>query len=522
MFPFRLCLLSLAVAGLVGDMKAAERPNILFAIADDASFPHMSAYGTEWVNTPAFDRVAREGLLFTRAYTPNAKCAPSRSCILTGRNSWQLKEAANHWPHFPQEFSGFVEVLGRHGYATGSTGKGWAPGIAVDAEGKPREMVGRRFASNQSAPPTKGMSHNDYAANFEDFIDTLPVEEPWCFWYGASEPHRGYEFQSGVNKGGKSLDDIKDVPEFWPDTEVVRHDMLDYAMEIEHFDSHLERMLKLLDARGMLRNTLVVVTSDNGMPFPRIKGQTYELSHHLPLAIMWPEGINAPGRTIGDYVSFIDFAPTFLEVARVDWEESEMAPTTGTSLTDIFQSAQTGVVNPERDHVLIGKERHDVGRPDDQGYPVRGIIRDGMLYLQNHDPLRWPAGNPETGYLNTDGSPTKSLILQRNRDGRDEGHWQLCFGLRPDEEMYAVEADRVCLENLADRPAYRKQKLALRNELHAALRAQQDPRVTGNGAIFDAYEYADKSTRGFYERMMAGEKLKAGWVEPSDFEPIDR
>src|SRR6187549_2483218 len=83
--------------------EGAARPNILFAIADDWG-PHASAYGTRWVSTPAFDRVAKEGLLFTRAYTPNAKCAPSRACLLTGRNPWQLESACNHICFFPPKF----------------------------------------------------------------------------------------------------------------------------------------------------------------------------------------------------------------------------------------------------------------------------------------------------------------------------------------------------------------------------------------------------------------------------------
>ncbi len=100
---------------LVQFAEAAARPNILFAIADDWSFGHAGAYGCKWVNTPAFDRVAREGILFTRAYTPNAKCAPSRATILTGRYSWQLEEAANHMNIFPAQFGRFVEVLAAHG-----------------------------------------------------------------------------------------------------------------------------------------------------------------------------------------------------------------------------------------------------------------------------------------------------------------------------------------------------------------------------------------------------------------------
>ena len=84
--------------------QTSSRPNILLAIADDWSFGHAGAYGSTWVRTPAFDRVAREGLLFTHAYTPNAKCAPSRAILLTGRHSWQLEEAANHVPFFPRKF----------------------------------------------------------------------------------------------------------------------------------------------------------------------------------------------------------------------------------------------------------------------------------------------------------------------------------------------------------------------------------------------------------------------------------
>ena len=199
----------------------AAPPNILFAIADDLSYPHMGAYGTEWITTPAFDRVAREGLLFNRCYTPNAKCAPSRSCILTGRNSWQLEEAANHWCYFPAKFRSYVEALGTHGYTTGMTGKGWAPGIALDKQGKRRQMTGKPYSKRKAKPPTTAISNNDYAGNFRDFLNAVPKEEPFCFWYGATEPHRRYEYRSGVQKGNKKLSDIDQVPLFWPDNEVV-------------------------------------------------------------------------------------------------------------------------------------------------------------------------------------------------------------------------------------------------------------------------------------------------------------
>ncbi len=518
---YNLIVHALLLLNLSGEVlaKNTDRPNILFCIADDASYPHMGAYGCPWVKTPGFDRVANEGLLFTRCYTPNAKCAPSRACILTGRNSWQLEEACNHWCFFPPKFKTYAEVLSEQGYHVGKTGKGWAPGVANDSKGKPRQMTGKSYDKLHKQPPTKAISNNDYAGNFAAFLQDQPADQPFCFWYGSTEPHRGYEYGSGIKTGGKSIEQIDVVPPFWPDNPVTRTDMLDYAFEIEHFDNHLAQMLDLLEQNGQLENTLVVVTADNGMPFPRVKGQEYEYSNHLPLAIMWPAGIKNPGRKIEDFVSFIDFAPTFLEVANFDGTTQGLQPITGSSLLPIFNAEKSGQVIPERDYVLIGKERHDIGRPDDGGYPIRGIVRGDYLYLKNFKPDRWPAGNPETGYLNCDGSPTKTDLLGLRTQPDLAYYWEISFGKRPSEEFYNIQQDPYCLTNLAEAPQYQKQMVELRSEMTQRLTEQQDPRILGNGDLFDQYPYANKAERGFYERYMNGEKIKAGWVNPSDFEP---
>ncbi len=247
---FRLLVL-VFIPSIFFSCQARERtesksspPNILFAIADDASWEHFGAYGCDWVKTPALDKIAREGILFTRAYTPNAKCAPSRSCILTGRNSWQLRAAANHVPFFPTMFTSYMEVLEDHGYMIGYTGKGWAPGVAIDEEGRFRELTGPSYSEYKLTPPTSLISATDYARNFGAFLEARPEGQPFCFWYGGHEPHRFYEFASGLEKGGKALEEIDRVPAFWPDVDTVRTDLLDYAFEIEHFDSHLMKILE--------------------------------------------------------------------------------------------------------------------------------------------------------------------------------------------------------------------------------------------------------------------------------------
>src|SRR5690606_24047948 len=125
----------------------------------------------------------------------------------------------------------------------------------------------------------------------------------FCFWYGASEPHRAFE-KGSWKKAGKSLDDIV-VPPFLPDTTEVRADIADYLVEIEHFDLHLQRILETLAEAGELDNTLVIVTSDNGMAFPRAKANCYEDGIHMPLAIRWGDRARA-GRTVDDLIGFVD------------------------------------------------------------------------------------------------------------------------------------------------------------------------------------------------------------------------
>ncbi len=515
-------LLLFAWGELSAEEPTGQRPNILFAIADDWSHGHSSADGCQWVKTPGFDRVAKNGIRFTNAFTPNAKCCPSRSILLTGRHSWQLEDAANHICYFPAKFKVSTEVLSENGYFTGHTGKGWGPGVAQDATGKDRLMTGPGYNRRNAKPPFGQISNNDYAGNFEDFLNTAPKEKPWFFWYGATEPHRGYQKGAGVAKG-KKLSDINHVPAFWPDNETTRNDMLDYAVEVEHFDSHLDKMLTALEQRGLLENTLVIVTSDHGMPFPRCKGQAYNYSNHVPLAIMWPKGLKNPGRVVNDYVSFIDIAPTFLELAGIKWEDSGMAELWGGSLTDILFSEKSGRVNPKRDYVLIGKERHDIGRPNDAGYPIRGIIKDDVLFIINYEPTRWPACNPETGYLNCDASPTKTLILKGRTKDDQKKFWDLCFGKRVAEELYDLNSDPDCMNNLAKNSDQDALKSQLSEQLTQALKDQGDPRMQGKGDVFDKYRYANPEQRNFYERYMKGEKLNAGWVNPTDFEksPLD-
>lgn len=446
----------------------AQKPNILFIIADDAS-PHFGAYGCSWVKTPNIDRLARSGLVFDNAYTPTAKCTPSRSAILTGRNPWQLEDAANHQSQFPVKFMAFSEALQQGGIRVAGHGKIWGPGSARTADDKPR---------------TFGFGEDASGKGFATFLQKLPAGVPFFYWFGSHNPHRAYKKGSGT-AAGKKLSDIDRVPGIWPDSETVRSDMLDYGLEVEAFDAEVGELLQALDASGEARNTLVIVTSDNGMPFPRSKGHDYDISNREPLVACWPAGIARPGRRVPEFVSFIDFAPTFLELLGVDGAKAGMAPVTGRSFVNLLR----GEADPSRSFVILGRERNDVqarpGTPSGLGYPVRAIREGDWFYIHNFAPDRWPCGNPELGLKDTDASPTKTFIGEL---GEQDRFWQMSFGKRPQSELFNLAKDPDCASNLATDEAHAAKATALREKLFAELKKQDDPRVLGKGDVFDNYD----------------------------------
>ncbi len=480
--------------------QVTKRPNILFVIADDQSYPYASIYSTQGVHTPAFDEVAKNGILFENAFTAAPQCSPSRAAILTGKNIWQLEEAGTHSSYFPKKFEVFPDLLEAAGYKIGFTGKGWAPGNWKDAGWK-RNPAGPEYNKEKLEPPTKDISKTDYFKNFVDFYNENKKDDPFFFWFGAHEPHRSYEEGSG-KKAGKNIKDAF-VPGFLPDDSIVRSDIEDYALEIEWFDTQLGKMINFLREKGQLGNTLIVITSDNGMPFPSAKANLMEYGSHVPLAISWPDKIK--GISINkDLVSLVDLAPTFLEVAGI----KKIPPMTGKSLSNIFFGDSIAAKQPHRNYVLTGRERHSDSRPDNLGYPSRAIRTQDFLFILNFKPDRWPAGNPPPsaayaikeshenlskdikpiglGYSDIDDpSPTKSLMMDNKNKWPDlfaEG-----FEKRPTQQLFDIKKDPACRYNLADNPEFDSVRNALKNELEKLLTEQGDPRMLGNGDIFESY-----------------------------------
>lgn len=446
-------------------------PNILFCISDDQSYPHMSAYGEPVLKTPVFDRIAREGVLFTQAYCASPSCTPSRSAITTGQDIWRLGPGGQLFGTLPIEHPTYTDLLQDAGYHVGYNRKGWGPG-RVEAGGRETNPAG----------PEKYKT-------FKEFLADTQADQPWCFWFGSQDPHRGYKKGSGIASG---MDPSKvRVPAVFPDTPEVRSDICDYFFEIQRFDREVGEMLAMLEEAGQLENTIVVVTSDNGMPFPRAKANLYDLGARMPLAIRWPKKV--PGeRTVDDFVSLIDLAPTFLEAVGLEVPEQM----NGKSLMPILTSKKSGDVVEGRDYIVTGRERHAWCRIDGLGYPARMIRAKDFLYIRNYEPDRWPAGtfrikSNEGHYGDIDNSPTKNLMI--NQQDQWPRLFDLSFGKRPAEELYDCNKDPDQVINLASDPAYEETLRELSTRLTAHLKATRDPRASSREAVWDTMPYYGRS-----------------------------
>ncbi len=447
---------------LPGGGASRKRPNILFCIADDWSWPHASIAGDKVVKTPMFDRVAREGVLFENAFVSAPSCTPSRGAIVTGQRHWRLEQGGNLWSTLPAKFTVYPDLLEKSGYHIGFTRKGWGPG-RDEPGGRTRNPAGPRFK------------------DFAKFLEARPEGAAFCFWFGSFDPHRGYKWQSGISSGMK-IEDVQ-VPACLADSEQVRTDICDYYWKVQRFDREVGGLLAVLEAKGELDNTLVVITGDNGLPFPRCKSNLYDRGTNVPLAARWPARVKG-GRVVEDFISLSDLAPTLLAAAGL----KPTADMTGRSFLDVLTSGKSGRVDPRRDKVFTGMERHTTRRAGGVGYPMRAIRTHDYLYIRNFKPDRWPAGDPE-GYGDIDGSPSKTYMTEHRNEPKVKRLFELAFGKRPAEELYDLRKDPDQLNNVADKPQYAGAKKRLSAALMAELRATKDPRVLGKGDAFDKYPY---------------------------------
>jgi len=437
------------------------KPNIVVFMADDWSWPHAGILGDPVAKTPHFDRIAREGVLFENAYVSCPSCTPSRLSVLTGQHHWRLEEGASLGGSLREQFGVYTELLQAAGYRIGRFGKGVWPSKHLFRR---RDSFGKAFRS------------------FDEFLKQRAPGVPFCYWHGGQDPHRPYECGVGA-RSGTNLKDVR-VPACLPDHQIVRSDLADYYWEVGRFDREIGQVMATLKAMGELENTIIVVSGDNGMPFPRCKGTLYDMGTRVPLAVRWGAKVKG-NRRVSDFVSLCDLAPTFLEAAGLAPPDAM----TGRSLLALLASGRAGQIEATRRFVLTGLEQHVFANPS------RAIRTSEFLYIRNFDPQTWRTGAPEgkparydfakdpwprgaaAFSYNCDPSPTKQFLRLRRGEPAVKRLADLAFGPRPDEELYDLRKDPDQLHNVAADPRYAAQAQRLRNRLLAELRDADDPRI---------------------------------------------
>jgi N-sulfoglucosamine sulfohydrolase len=518
-----LFALSIALFTAPAILAAEKRPNILFAFADDWG-RHAGAYakadGAGGINdvlrTPHFDRVAREGVLFRSAFVSAPSCTPCRSALLSGQHFWRTGRGAilrgAVWdgsnPSYPL-------LLREAGYHIGETYKVWSPGTPVDAPyDSPRhsyEKAGTRFnqfsqnvtammAQGRTMDAAKQVLYDEVRGNFDAFLADRKAGQPFCYWFGATNVHRKWTRGSGKKLWGIDPDALKGrMPPFLPDVPEVREDLADYFGEVHAFDAALGLLLARLAEIGELENTVIVVSGDHGAPgFPYGKCNLYDFGSSVPLAIRGPAVRG--GRVVDDLITLPDLAPTFLELGGV----KPPAVMTGRSLVNLLRSTKSGQVEPARDAVFIGRERHaHSARADYMPYPQRAIRTHGFLYIVNFRPDRWPHGDPyrlhgsnpptveeltEDTHVtmpDIDAGPTKAWLVGVRDDPKWKPYFDWVTGRRPREELYDLRADPHQTKNVAADPRYAATRSRLERRLMDELKRTGDPRLVDDGRFFE-------------------------------------
>jgi len=526
---------AMAVVGLVNAWAAPEktpataeapkRPNILFVFADDwgryaGAYAKLEPGGPcDVIQTPHFDRVAREGVLFTNAFVNAPSCTPCRSSLLSGQYFWRTGLGAIlQGAIWDDSIPSYPLILRDSGYHIGHTYKVWSPGTPRDAPygGSDYAYVARGGHMNSFSQFVTASADHEAAKekifaevrdNFRDFLAGRRGR-PFCYWFGPTNTHRKWIQGSGLDLWGIDPDDLKGkLPPFLPDVHTVREDFADYLGEAQAVDASLGVLIEELERIGELDSTLLVVSGDHGIPgFPRGKCNLYDLGVGVALAARWPGRVPG-GRVVEDFVTLPDLAPTFLEAAGL----TPSAVMTARSLISVLESDKGGLVDPARDAAIVGRERHvAAARTDELPYPQRALRTKDFLYIRNFKPERLPMGTgPGLGepaepvptyeqlredtfaaFADMDAGPTKAWIFTHRDDPGMDQYFDVAFGQRPAEELYDLRRDPHGMQNVAGDRQYAAEKERLSARLMAVLRETGDPRVLGDGTTFDKPPYA--------------------------------
>jgi len=429
-----LCLPAASARKLIAPTSA--RPNLIVIIADDLGADDVGAFGGRSVRTPNLDRLAKEGMRFSRAFVTASSCSPSRASILTGRFPHATDAEQLHWP-LPAAQATFVEKLREAGYWTAAAGK-WH--LGEDAKSrfdlvKEADPRGFQLPGGTTNAPAAAMTAQDNQSGCAEWLDTLrarPEGRPFFLWLAAFDPHRDYQTNAIARP---HFQHDMEVPPYWPNIAAVRGDLALYCDEVARLDGFVGGVLNELDRAGLAESTCVVFLSDNGRPFPREKTTLYDSGIRTPLMVRWPAAVKA-GVVCTNLVSTVDLAPMFMEFAGLP----PLPGFQGVSLTPLLKNP----AKPVQSHIFAERNWHDFEACQ------RAVRSARFKYIHNYLPEL-----PDTPPADALRSPTFAALQRYRGHAAMSAAQQHCFiQPRPAEELYDTMEDPHELKNLADNPAF--------------------------------------------------------------------
>lgn len=455
LFVVAICRPSLAA-------DAPPKPNILFLLSDDHSYPYLGCYGCPDLSTPTIDQLAADGLRCDRFFVGCPQCVPSRATLMTGRSPVAVRMVRFTSP-LPEDVVALPDLLrDQGGYFTGVGGRSYhldgPSGVGKRAAPVLGEVMDRHglrtFTKRVDYVEQKG-TNVPSGKKLETFLAAAPADKPWFFWLGFSDPHHPWDTQSPAGR----RDPAKlTLPPHLPELPGVREDLARYLAEIEHLDGEIAQVLDVLKARGLAENTLVVFMGDNGMAMPHGKGALTDPGIHVPLIVRWP-GVVKPGRTSPELLSGEDFAPSMLAAAGV------AAPKTmsGVSFLPLLRDAP----HEPRKHIFAERGPHggDGGmKPDVLAATfdlARCVRSDNFKLIYNctpHQAVSPVDSREDAGW---------QAMLKANADGKLAEPFVKSYFTTPRStfELYDLNADPGEMNNLAGRKEYAEVERELKRAL---------------------------------------------------------
>lgn len=518
-----ISLIFFVIISVQAQNKNTSRYNILFVFVDDWG-RYASCYkgidGRPTINdvilTPNIDRVAKDGVLFRNAFVNAPSCTPCRSSLFSGRYFFNCNQGAIlSGAVWDESIPTYPLMLRDAGYSIGKSYKVWGPGTPMDAPfGEQKyafEKAGNapnKFSSQVTSRVSKGMSVTQARAevlsqvrnNFNDFLAQRGKGKPWHYYFGPTNTHRIWEKGSGKKLWGIDPETLKGLlPKFLPDVPEIREDVADYLGECQAVDAFVGVLLKCLEETGEADNTVIVLSGDHGMPgVTSGKCNLYDMGVSIPLIIRMPG--TKGGRIVDDFVRLPDLAPTFMEIGGVNPPDNLY----GKSLLPLLKSNKSGIIDPKRDWVITGRERHVANaREGNLPYPMRSLHTPDYVYIRNFEPDRWPMGAPgavtpeftpdsyllenktQIAFADMDASPTKAWLIKNRLNSNYKWFYDLAFAKRPAEELYDIHLDPDMIKNLAGDIKFDDVKKKLSNRMMKELKRAQDPRVVENTPRFE-------------------------------------